>query len=47
MTPRALSWSITISIKRIWGGVRLLSARKAENAACAAVRSNPTRLLTK
>ena len=47
MTPRAVSWSITISTKRICGGVRLRSFRNSENAACAAARSMPTRLRTK
>ena len=47
MTPRAVSWSITISTKRICGGVRLRSFKNSENADCAATRSSPTRLRTK
>ena len=47
MTPRAVSWSITISMKRICGVVRLRLERNSEKASCAAARSIPTMLRTK
>ena len=47
MTPRAVSWSITISMKRIYSVVRLRLERNSEKASCAAARSIPTRLRTK
>jgi hypothetical protein len=38
ITPRDVSWSITISMKRICGGVRLRFERNSEKTACAAAR---------
>ena len=44
---RAVNWSITISIKRIWAALRLRLESNSENAACAAARSIPTMHRTK